>query len=104
MKVIKIRHIYFVLQITTQERDAAKAILPEKESDLVSKANKIQTLESKIKELTSKLETLTRSSAQENDTNKRALEKALTSSVRLCVVAPTVNVHVNDVKHKFKSK
>ena len=32
-----------------------------------------------------------------------ALEKAISSSVRLCVVAPTVNVHVNDKKVSMMS-
>ena len=31
-----------------------------------------------------------------------ALEKAIAQSVRLCVVAPTVNVHVSDKKMKFR--
>lgn len=40
----------------------------------------------------------------ENDLTKKSLERALNSSVRLCVVAPTVNVHAGDTKLKFKSK
>ena len=35
-------------------------------------------------------------------TTQHALEKAIAQSVRLCVVAPTVNVHVSDKKMKFK--
>jgi hypothetical protein len=31
------------------------------------------------------------------------LEKAITGSVKLCVVAPTVNVHVADKSLKFRS-
>ena len=31
------------------------------------------------------------------------MEKAITGSVKLCVVAPTVNVHVANKKLKFKS-
>ncbi len=42
--------------------------------------------------------------ALESETTKKALEKSIASSVRLCVVAPTVNVHVNEGRTKFKSK
>ncbi len=40
----------------------------------------------------------------ESETTKKALEKSISSSVRLCVVAPTVNVHVGDARSKFKSR
>ena len=39
----------------------------------------------------------------ESENSKKAIEKAISGSVRLCVVAPTVNVHVADKKLKFKS-
>ncbi len=34
----------------------------------------------------------------------RVLETALSGSVRLCIVAPTVNVHVADKKLNFRAK
>jgi outer membrane murein-binding lipoprotein Lpp len=34
----------------------------------------------------------------------RALETALSGSIRLCIVAPTVNVHVADKKLTFRAK
>jgi hypothetical protein len=40
----------------------------------------------------------------ESENNALAIQKAISSSVRLCVVAPTVNVHVADKKMKFRSK
>jgi len=41
---------------------------------------------------------------KEADITAKALDKAISSSVRLCVVAPTVNVHISDKKMKFQSK
>ena len=41
--------------------------------------------------------------AHEADNAKRTIERSIASSVRLCVVAPTVNVHVSDKVMKFKS-
>jgi hypothetical protein len=40
----------------------------------------------------------------ESEKSALAVQKAIQSSVRLCVVAPTVNVHVADKKMKFRSK
>ena len=40
----------------------------------------------------------------ESETTMKALEKAISSSVRLCVVAPTVNAHIADKKLKMQSK
>lgn len=40
---------------------------------------------------------------RESENTALALERALTSTIRLCVVAPTVNVSVQDKKLKFKS-
>ena len=39
----------------------------------------------------------------ESENFKKAIEKAVSASVRLCVVAPTVNVHVAEKKLKFKA-
>jgi hypothetical protein len=38
----------------------------------------------------------------EKDEVKKVVEKAIVSSVRLCVVAPTVNVHIPEKKLKFQ--
>jgi hypothetical protein len=53
--------------------------------------------------LNTKLADLMKRMAKDSENTKMALEKAITASVRLCVVAPTVNVHVSDKKLKFKS-
>ena len=41
---------------------------------------------------------------RESEVTAKALEKAISSSVRLCVVAPTVNVHIADKKLRMQSK
>ena len=60
-------------------------------------------LQNEIKELNAKYAELTKKMSKESENTKKALEKAITASVRLCVVAPTVNVHVSDKKLKFKA-
>lgn len=40
----------------------------------------------------------------ETERNSAMLAKSITNSVRLCVVAPTVNVHVADKKMKFRNR
>ena len=39
----------------------------------------------------------------DSENSAKAIQKAISSSVRLCVVAPTVNVHVADKKMKVSS-
>lgn len=87
-----------------QEKDSMKALLSSKDSELADKTSKLEQMDKEIRELNLKLAEMSKKLAMETMTNKKALEKAITQSVRLCVVAPTVNVHVNDAKHKFKSR
>jgi predicted nucleic acid-binding Zn-ribbon protein len=87
-----------------QERDTLKTVVTSKDSEISDLNSKIESLEKEIKELNKKHADQTKKFIDEAANNKKALEKAITSSVRLCVVAPTVNVHVNDAKQKFKSK
>lgn len=46
---------------------------------------------------------LIRRMTADSESTQKALEKAITASVRLCVVAPTVNVHIPDKKMNLKS-
>lgn len=55
-------------------------------------------------ELNNKYNDLCLKMVQEAELTAKALEKAISSSVRLCVVAPTVNVHISDKKMRFQSK
>lgn len=87
-----------------QERDALKTLLSGKETENFQKGLTIEALQKDMESLREQLQNAARKAAEEAMTNKKALEKAIAGSVRLCVVAPTVNVHVNDTRHKFKSK
>lgn len=60
-------------------------------------------METEIDNLKFKLADLMRRMSNDSENTKKALEKAISASVRLCVVAPTVNVHVSDKKLKFKA-
>eukprot|EP00599_Poterioochromonas_sp_BG-1_P004266 CAMPEP_0173145542 /NCGR_PEP_ID=MMETSP1105-20130129/7932_1 /TAXON_ID=2985 /ORGANISM="Ochromonas sp., Strain BG-1" /LENGTH=454 /DNA_ID=CAMNT_0014059517 /DNA_START=21 /DNA_END=1385 /DNA_ORIENTATION=- len=92
------------LKTTNQEKDSLKLTLADKENIINEKNKKIDSLEAEIRNQTSKMSDLLKRIALESETTKKALEKSIASSVRLCVVAPTVNVHVNEGRTKFKSK
>lgn len=74
------------------------AELHEEKGKFVELANENVTLMQDITRLRDLLKDL-EGGAEEK---QHALEKAIAQSVRLCVVAPTVNVHVSDKKMKFK--
>lgn len=92
------------LKVTIQERDAAKAALSEQTSELESFRTRVSQLEAELQLAQQKLNDTLRRMAIESGNTKKALEKAITASVRLCVVAPTVNVNVSDGRSKFKSR
>lgn len=87
-----------------QERDALKTLLSGKETENFQKQMTIEALQKTVQDLQQQLQDAAKKAAADSMMNKKALEKAIAGSVRLCVVAPTVNVHVNDTRHKFKSK
>ena len=91
-------------QTTIQEREAAKQLAEQKEQVLINQEATIQVLNHEVENLKEKLNEMIKKLSFETLNNKKALEKAITGSVRLCVVAPTVNVNVGDAKQKFKSK
>jgi len=66
------------------------------QSDLV-------TVRSDADEANSKMNTMVRRMTADSENSAKAIQKAISSSVRLCVVAPTVNVHVADKKMKFRT-
>lgn len=72
----------------------------EEKNQLLAQNN---TLKSDINRATARQHDFLRHMTSESENTKKALEKAIASSVRLCVVAPTVNVHVTDKKLKFKA-
>lgn len=69
------------------------------ESDKSNLLKKIHFLEDQYNKLLEEMK-----SSSEN--NLKALQKSIAGSIKLCVVAPTVNVHLsnNDDKWKFKSE
>eukprot|EP01038_Epipyxis_sp_PR26KG_P011813 gene11813-15810_t len=91
------------LKDTILERDKFSEQANSIQSELTLSQTKCKSLEAEVSSLNSRLSDLMRRMAVDSDTTKRALEKAITSSIRLCVVAPTVNVHVADKKLKFKA-
>lgn len=91
------------LKSTVSERDGFANNLSLREADLQIANQKIGSLESEIMNLNKKISDMLKRMASESENTKKALEKAISASVRLCVVAPTVNVHVADKKLKFKA-
>lgn len=91
------------VQSTVSERDGFANSLSLREADLQIANQKIGSLESEIMNLNKKISDMLKRMASESENTKKALEKAISASVRLCVVAPTVNVHVADKKLKFKA-
>lgn len=92
-----------VMQKLQKEIEALKTELSRKsrrvddlESDLVS-------VRSDADSANSKMNTMLRKMTEESENSSKAIQKAISSSVRLCVVAPTVNVHVADKKMKFRT-
>jgi chromosome segregation ATPase len=64
----------------------------------------LQQLRSENRQGADKQNELLRRMTADSESTKLALEKAITSSVRLCVVAPTVNVHIPTGKMNLKSR
>lgn len=85
------------------DRDRYASQLSKTEHELSLAKVKISTIEGESKQLLSRIEDMSRKALIDSENHKKAMEKAITGSVRLCVVAPTVNVHVADKKLKFKS-
>lgn len=71
-----------------------------RESETLSGEN--EGFKSEIDRLNVKIAELWKKMLSESESTKKALELAISGSMRLCVVAPTVNVHVSDRKLKFK--
>jgi len=81
-----------------KERAKLSAELHTEKGKFVELANENVTLMQDI----ARLRDMLKEFDDKADRTQHALEKAIAQSVRLCVVAPTVNVHVSDKKMKFK--
>jgi DNA repair exonuclease SbcCD ATPase subunit len=90
----------------------AQKELQEKEQERASMANELHENKGKIIELAnenvalmqevSRVRRMLQDQEEAKAETQAALERAIAQSVRLCVVAPTVNVHVSDKKMKFR--
>jgi hypothetical protein len=76
----------------------------DKDNDIESLKKSHVSLRQASDEQCSRMNELTKKLTQESDLTAKTLQKAISSSVRLCVVAPTVNVHVADKKMRFQTK
>eukprot|EP00605_Chrysophyceae_sp_TOSAG23-4_P001039 GSChrysophyteH1.ASY1.ANO1.1142.1 assembled CDS len=81
-----------------KERAQTAQLLQESKGKIAELANENVELLQEISRIRQLLEDQQASKAE----TQSALEKAIAQSVRLCVVAPTVNVHVSDKKMKFR--
>ena len=86
-----------------KEKDGLQRSLANAQTSLEHSHTQSAELRSQITLLNERISELMKQMARDNENTTKALEKAITASVRLCVVAPTVNVHVSDKKLKFKS-
>lgn len=86
-----------------KDNDIVQRSLSATEAQLEQSNANNSELQTEIAALNSRLSELMKHMSRDSENTKKALEKAITASVRLCVVAPTVNVHVADKKLKFKA-
>ena len=90
-----------------QASQSEKALLSQQLSDAMSRIApcKEEVAEGKRESeaATQRLSSLAQRMTQESEGHQRAMEAALSSAIRLCVVAPTVNVHVADSRLKFRA-
>lgn len=80
------------------------ALIKEQTDSLAVQKEEQGKLMEECKEGNKKYAKLLQRMTDESASTAQALERAIASSVRLCVVAPTVNVHVADKKMRFQSK
>ena len=95
--------IRFKLSLCEKENGALNRSLSDMQLSNISLNTSIFDLNTEVEKLNSSKKELARKLAAEAENVKKTVEKAILSSVRLCVVAPTVNVQVGDKKIKLKS-
>jgi chromosome segregation ATPase len=91
------------LAVSVKEKDGVQRALNNTQQHLAQSNQENAELRAAVAELNVELVELKSRMAKESENSKKAMERAITASVRLCVVAPTVNVHVSDKKLKFKA-
>jgi hypothetical protein len=92
------------LKLAILERDALKAESSEQQRSLQAMQTRAEAAEAELLALQQCLSDTQRRLSLESGNARKALEKAISASVRLCVVAPTVNVNVGEQRSKLRSK
>lgn len=72
--------------------------------EIAAHNGRISAIQAEADTATSRMNDMVKRMTSESEKSAQAVQKAIQSSVRLCVVAPTVNVHVADKKMKFRTK
>ena len=92
----KVEDSVAIITDAQNRRYELEELLAQKITEKTQLLTELEAIQSKNTDLTEKnieLEELVR---KQQELIRKTLEKSVTSSVRLCVVAPTVNVHVGD--------
>ena len=86
-----------------QEKENYAARMSEFYKEIKENKTSISTLQVENSSLLSRISDLKKQIVHDTMNNKKTIEKAITGSVKLCVVAPTVNVHVANKKMKCRA-
>lgn len=81
-----------------------RSLLLQREEELTRLQKQQNNGRNEIDSTMTQMNDLVKRLTAESERSALAVQKAISSSVRLCVVAPTVNVHVADKKMKFRTK
>ena len=99
----KVTYLEIQIKNLVQEKENYAARMSEFYKEIKENKANISTLETENSSLLSRISDLKKQIVTETMNNKKTIEKAITGSVKLCVVAPTVNVHVANKKMKFRA-
>ena len=92
-------------QSTVEQRVSVTRQLNDTQNELRTAKHRSKEQEQEIAALNHRVTDLLRRIAVDGENMRQAVEKAVSASVRLCVVAPTVNVQVAESKRmRFKSE
>jgi hypothetical protein len=72
--------------------------------EALTRSTDISLFQNRLQAANDDILTLTQKLASVTEARDSVLQTAISSSVRLCIVAPTVNVHVTDKRIAFRTK
>jgi len=93
-----------VIENNSKDISQLKDTIRDKDIEIAQLKSRADSCQQETQSATSRLNDLVKRMTEESKQSALAVQKAISSSVRLCVVAPTVNVHVADKKMKFRTK